>query len=524
MSWRRGLGATERRRLQLLAFRAMSYDRKLDFCRRPEEIDGPSPAAWSQINAHLGTSAASLPQLVRELGERRWKHAPKVGDAFCGGGSIPFEAARLGCDAYGSDINPVAGLLTWGALNIVGGGDEVVDRVKAAQCRVFEEVRKQVDEWRIERSEEGWIADAYLYCNEVLDPATGWRVPLPTSWVIMRREPLAVARLVPNRTVNAFRIEIIENASELELEQAVIEGTWRNGVRCPVDRDGTWIEPNHRQITSISQLRGPQGLRLWTNEDVIPRVEDVYQERLYCIRWLDSATGERYYRAPTAADLAREQRVLELLSERLAGWQEKGFIPSRRIESGYNTDQPIRERGWTHWHHLFNPRQLLLLGQLLDVASQCKSNSETRVGMLLSIGRGADWSSRMSVWNSHPSKGGQAENTFLNQALNTLSNYAIRPLSALERIVTAFPAGAQIPNSGTTALQDARAISVTTDVWVTDPGYADAVNYDEVSEFFLAWYEKEFIKLFPEWYADSRRSLNIKGVGEQFRLVGRHTN
>ena len=21
---------------------------------------------------------------------------------------------------------------------------------------------------------------------------------------------------------------------------------------------------------------------------------------------------------------------------------------------GYNTDQPIRERGWTHWHHLFN--------------------------------------------------------------------------------------------------------------------------------------------------------------------------
>ena len=43
-----------------------------------------------------------------------------VGDAFCGGGSVPFEAARIGCKAYGSDLNPVASLLTWAALNIVG--------------------------------------------------------------------------------------------------------------------------------------------------------------------------------------------------------------------------------------------------------------------------------------------------------------------------------------------------------------------------------------------------------------------
>lgn len=44
------------------------------------------------------------------------------------------------------------------------------------------------------------------------------------------------------------------------------------------------------------------------------------------------------------------------------------------------------------------------------------------------------------------------------------------------------------------------------------------MNYDEISEFFLAWYDKQLPKLFPDWYADSRRSLNIKGEGEQFRL------
>ena len=70
----------------------------------------PVAAAWARINAHLGTSATSLPELVRELGERRFGHVPRVGDAFCGGGTIPFEAARIGCDAYASDLNPVAGL------------------------------------------------------------------------------------------------------------------------------------------------------------------------------------------------------------------------------------------------------------------------------------------------------------------------------------------------------------------------------------------------------------------------------
>ena len=93
----------------------MNYDEKLECCDRPEQIDGPSERAWTDINAHLGTHAASLPDLVRELGERRFGHVPRVGDAFCGGGSVPFEAARIGCDAYGSDLNPVAALLTWAA-------------------------------------------------------------------------------------------------------------------------------------------------------------------------------------------------------------------------------------------------------------------------------------------------------------------------------------------------------------------------------------------------------------------------
>ena len=54
----------------------------------------------------------------------RFGHRPRVADTFCGSGQIPFEAARLGCDVYASDLNPVACMLTWGAFNIVGGSPE----------------------------------------------------------------------------------------------------------------------------------------------------------------------------------------------------------------------------------------------------------------------------------------------------------------------------------------------------------------------------------------------------------------
>lgn len=124
-----GVSRDDKQMLQQRTFATLSYDQKLEYCERPENIAGPSEAAWKEINAHLGTEATSLPQLVTALGQRRFGHVPRVGDAFCGGGSVPFEAARLGCHAYGSDLNPVAALLTWGALNIVGGGKQVTERL-----------------------------------------------------------------------------------------------------------------------------------------------------------------------------------------------------------------------------------------------------------------------------------------------------------------------------------------------------------------------------------------------------------
>src|SRR5690625_4094648 len=275
--WIRGISRIAREELQDEAFSKLSYEEKLTFCVRPEEVEGPSADTWKRINEHLGTEANSLPELVQELGQRRYGHAPQVGDAFAGGGSLPFEAARISCNVYASDINPVAGLLTWAALNIVGGGEQVVEEVKQAQEQVYNAVREQVDEWGIERNEQGWIAEAYLYCNEVRDPRTGWSVPLAPSWVIATRNNV-IAELVPDQANKRFDIRISENVSAQALKYAAENGTWSNGVKSPVGRDGEWLEPSQRTTTSVEQLRGPGGLRLWENNDLVPRPDDVFQE------------------------------------------------------------------------------------------------------------------------------------------------------------------------------------------------------------------------------------------------------
>ena len=501
----RRLSKEERGDLQRLVFERLPYSEKLRYCRRPEQIEGPSPATWKAINEHLGTEANSLYELVQELGERRFGHRPRVGDAFCGGGSVPFEAARLGCDAYGSDLSPVAVLLTWAALNIIGGGEEVARQVQATQEEVFQAVDEQITAWGIEHNEQGWRADAYLYCSEAVCPECGWRVPLAPSWVIAEKYNV-VAELVPEEEGRRFEIEIHEGVSKERMKHAKAEGTVRNSR----------LECQHcGQSTPIEVVR--RDLRMWENEDLAPRPDDVYQERLYCIRWAETYRDEkgreqtrRHYRSQTAEDLVREHKVLDLLRERFEAWQAEGYLPSRRIEPGEKTDEPIRTRGWTHWHHLFTPRQLLISGQFSQFSSQ--SDHFPAIAGLLLLGRLTDWNSRLSVWL--PSNGGGiggGKNTFLNQALNTNYNYSTRGMNSLESLL--------IPNriedlqltSNLVYTHDAETIYWVCDCWLTDPPYADAVNYHELGEFFLAWYEKHLPRLFPEWYTDSKRALAIRG-------------
>jgi putative DNA methylase len=491
------------------------YNEQVRKAKRPEELkEDLFNHIWEKVNEHLGTEAHSFPELIEQVGIARFGHRPKVADVFCGSGQIPFEAARLGCDVYASDLNPIACMLTWGAFNIVGASKEKRAEIEKAQQNLALQVQKEIDDLEIETDGKGWRAKVYLYCVEIVCPETGWKVPLIPSLIISEANKIiGILDPVPEEKRYDVKIITAKNAEELELAN---NGTIQNGyvVHSP---DGI-----HKYSVSIKSIRGDykengenkNRLRLWEKSDFIPRPDDIYQERLYCIQWMrDKPTGkgsEYEFRSVTADDFEREQKVIDYVGAHLEEWQEKGYIPDMKIERGYNTDQPIRERGWTYWHHLFNPRQILegeLLRRLITGST------------VFSFSQVMNHLSKLTRWRPQAGGGGGSAATFDNQALNTLYNYPIRSSISIVNLINKNYGYYSISKQTIKDISNHSAdmISSLNDIYITDPPYGDAVKYEEITEFFIAWLRKNPPPEFADWTWDSRRALAIKGEDEGFR-------
>lgn len=524
-NWRRDVTDDDKLALYRRALATLgSYEKKASLCKRPEEVDPDWLYApvWPKVNrhyAHLGLDAHSFPELVEQLGILRYGHRPRVGDTFSGGGSIPFEAARIGCDAYASDLNPIACMLTWGAFNIIGASPERRAEIERAQREVADAVDQEITQLGIEHDEHGNRAKAYIYCLEARCPETGWMVPLAPSWVISPKQG-TIAKLVPNHALKRFDIEIVSGVPDAEFEAAEI-GTVQDG-HMVYHLDGKTYR------TPIKTLRGdyrmPDGktgnrLRRWEKGDFKPREDDIFQERLYCIHWIKKETvgttrRETWFAAPTEVDLERERKVEAIVAENLARWHEEGLVPDMAIEPGDETMRLFRERGWTHWHHLFNARQLLLQSLMLK---HWRATDAAPLGWL-NVAKAADFNSKLCCWKTSQGGGlGGPIGVFSNQALNTLYNYATRAwlgfgTSSFKMAEVPLPPVERAIVSATADQPRQRC-----EFWITDPPYADAVNYHEITEFFIAWLRKNPPKPFDDWVWDSRRALAIKGAGEDFR-------
>jgi putative DNA methylase len=505
------------------AWNRMSYDEKLTYCLRPEEFDNRDQDDWKQINLHLGTQAVCLTELIDQLGCKRFGKRAVVGDCFCGGGSIPFEAARIGCDVYASDLNPIAGLLTWADLNIAGVSNQEVKKLQDFQKRVYSKVSEQINDWGIETNEQGDRANSYLYCNEIICPECGYKIPLSPSWVIGKGTK-TVAILTDNG-IDGFNIEIKSDVSEEELKTAEQQATVnKEGIYCPHCKPSKPIPLAAIRHDRRSGDGGIEyGLRRWGKNEFIPNANDIFQERLYCIkyekRYLDINGNEkffRYYVSPSDEDLQREKLVVALLNERFEDWQEKGYIPSSKIEEGDETSRLARERGWKYWHQLFNSRQLLVHGLFMKTIHQMSTKTSELIIGILGLNKCCDWNSKLSMWNSTPGVE-KVVNTFSNQSLNTLFTYGTRAFSDLTNLWQInIKTNCTINTNSVIQLNDARKIETEADLWITDPPYADAVNYHELSEFFLGWDKQLLSNVLNNWYTDSKRVLAVRGKDESF--------
>ena len=496
--------------IEMAVFRTLGYDEKIAMCKRPEHVEVTDPQTWNEINHHLGTSANSLRELVSQLSMRTYGHNVMVGDCFCGGGSIPFEAARIGCDAYGSDLNPVASLLSKVSLGLLNIDAEKRKELQDFQARVYEHVDRQLSEFGIESNEIGDREDAYLYCMETICPECGYRVPMSPSWVLGVGSK-SIVSLVEDSQTASYTFKVAMGVSAGKMKEARDSATVI---------DGNLVCPHCGMKTPISAIRHDTidelgnsgwGLRMWERNEFTARKDDIFQERLYAVRYVKT-NGERYYRAPGDREISNENKIVDYLNQHFLEWQEQGLVPSMAIEEGYNTSQVIRERGWRYWHQLFNPRQLFLHGLLQKAAFELANNDMELAVATLGLNRCCDWDSALCRWGVGQARESMAQ-TFYNQAFNTMWNHGVRGLSLLKGIYFLnFDGVPYIANAKYSAAPcDARDVNTGCDFWITDPPYADAVNYHELSEFFLAWDKKLLMQAFPDWYADSKRILAVHG-------------
>ena len=197
----------------------------------------------------------------------------------------------------------------------------------------------------------------------------------------------------------------------------------------------------------------------------------------HAIQWitketLDLPRQETFFAAITLADLAREKVIDRIVLENLQEWQNQGLVPNMEIEPGDETARLQRERGWTHWHHLFNARQLLMFSLFKSYALEIPP-PELAPAILAVQSKAIEWNTRLCRWATSSRHENQV-NTFSNQALNTLFNYSARAMSNLQNHSIIDLSGNVSKFAGEAIVESCPAdqVQYMADIFVTDPPLA----------------------------------------------------
>jgi putative DNA methylase len=114
---------------------------------------------------------------------------PLVVDPFAGGGSIPLEALRLGCDAFASDLNPVACVINKVLLkDIPRHGPELAEELRQVTAELKQAAEKELTDF-YPCDTDGARPIAYLWARTVRceAPNCGAEIPLVRSFWLCKK-------------------------------------------------------------------------------------------------------------------------------------------------------------------------------------------------------------------------------------------------------------------------------------------------------------------------------------------------
>ena len=473
------------------------------------------------------------------------KEGAVVLDPTAGGGSVPFEAVRLGLAAHASDANAVAILIEqatvdWPARHghdLLGEFEEVasafVGRAESKYNGVFPDEPDDV------------LISGYLYARTIACPYCAGLVPLSPNW---RLAPGGKGvRLLPELAdgpESAGRVcgfEIVETA---ERQSA---GTVARG-------DGLCPFPDCRRQIDGDEIKaqaraGRMGEQLYAV---------VYKKRTR-VKTKSGREREKWvrgYRAPRAED-DNSAEIHAALAEKLPEWEAFDLVPSELFPANTNDDRPI-QYGMPLWRDLFSPRQLLCHGTSVEVyremleadraAGELSDVRKAAYGYLaIALDKLLNYNSRMSVWtptrevvantfNRHdfafcwshaemaPLVTGLGYDWAIGQTakcikeLVELVNPEGQPSDLFAAEEPRKPPPVTITCKSADSLDHIESGSI--DAVVMDPPYYDNVMYAELSDFFYVWLKRTAGHVFPELFRRQLTDKENEAVANPARFAG----
>ena len=326
--------------------------RRIDAARRKGERFEGQAYSYPRAFSHVPDDEARR-WLMEAVGRQLTELV--VLDPTAGGGSIPFEASRLGLEALANDLNPVSALIMRATAQWpCDHGHDLKQEFQRLADRFVEAREELLAPWFPAEPNKKAIPTNYLWTRTVTCPYCDGLVPLSPNW---RLAPDGTGvRLTPHlgggpgSEGRVCTFEVVDSAAEQS------PGTVSRGAGdCPWPDCGRIIDGD--AIKAQAQA-GQMGEQLYAV---------VYKERVE-VRTKTGRIREKWvrgYRAPQPED-DNGTEVRARLDEKLPEWEAFDLVPGERIPDGNKTTEPQRY-GMNRWLDLFSPRQLLCHGTSVEV-------------------------------------------------------------------------------------------------------------------------------------------------------------
>ena len=432
---------------------------------------------------------------------------PLVVDPFAGGGSIPLEALRLGCEAFASDLNPVACLILKVMLeDIPRYGSALAEELR----NVGKEIKLKSERELIELypvDPDGSTPIAYLWARNVRceAPNCGAEIPLMRSfWLCKkakRKRALRYSIERPDGLSPRVEFEVFEPEFNEEVPVGTVTRAKATCICCGI------VLPPERVRGQLKMQKGGADV---TFDDEGKRVGGA---RMMTVVTLRPGQKGRHYRIPIDMDYTAVRKSQERLQEVLGEWELGGKqglcpVPDEPTPAGGGSGAgrafSVQRYGMLQWGDLFSARQKVALVELGHWTRDIEANdSSLRRLLAIATDRSADYWSSLCSWHL---TGEKVNHTYGRQALPMIWDYTeVNPwcdssgnyLSALNwgAKIIATLAGNLTP-TGQVQIADAMSHPLpdqSANIWFSDPPYYDAVPYADLSDFFLVWLKRTFL-------------------------------